>query len=86
MDIKQDIIKRLGTDIADNDKPTIVKHWKNGRIATRRWYKNDQLYRDNDLPASEWFYENGNISYRFWFKDGVQIRSEHYDENGEIIK
>jgi len=71
MDIKQDIIKRLGPDIADNDKPTVVDYWPNGNIRLNEWHnKEGQIHRDNGLPARKWFYENGNNGSCLWYKNG----------------
>jgi len=78
MDLKQDIIKRLGSNVVN------VEYWPNGIVKYRSWYKNSQCHRDNDLPAYEEFYENGNIRYRNWYKNGVFVKRKEYRLNGSL--
>jgi len=85
MDIKQDIIKRLGPD-DQSDKPRYIGYWPNGNIGCLFWWKYGQYHRDNDLPAFEGFYSNGNILIRKWYESGKMIKQEFYNENGDIIK
>jgi len=87
MDIKQDIIKRLGPDIIDNDKPSQVVYWPNGKIRYFKWYdKCGNYHRDKDLPAYEEFYESGIILSRQWYKNGVLVKREEYRTDGRLIE
>jgi hypothetical protein len=84
MDLKQDIIKRLGPDIVDKDKPSEIGYWPNGNIKWREWCSNCGFHRDGGLPAYERFYENGSIERREWRQYGKIIMAKNYNERGEI--
>jgi len=86
MDIKQDIIKRLGPDIADNDKPTEMKFWQNGSLYYRHWRnQKGDFHRDNDLPAYEHYWPNGNIKTLKWYRNGRLIKKKRYGKTGKEL-
>lgn len=87
MDIKQDIIKRLGPDIIDNDKPSRIRYWPNGNIQYKVWLNEVGLiHRDGNLPAYEVYNDDGRIRGRSWYINNRRIRHEEYDENVSIIE
>ena len=54
----------------DNDLPSQVDFYDNGKIKNRYWHKNNKLDRDNDLPAYIKYTDSGQVDAMVWYKDG----------------
>ena len=84
MDIKQDIIKRLGRDDPESS-PNRFEYWRNGNVKRHAWVKFGRYYRNDNLPTQEEFYKNGNIKSRSWCKNHKLVKKEKYDLSGNLI-
>jgi predicted phosphohydrolase len=73
MNLKEDIIKRLGSDVVN------VDYWPNGIVKYRTWYRNGVCIK------SEEYGEHGMVKVREWMNGGHFFSREEYDENGDRI-
>lgn len=58
----------------ENDLPTIIEYYTNGKISEEKWVKNKKWHRDSGKPSHISYDRRGNITNKKYFVNGREIK------------